>query len=61
MKKQGQKTIIKSLSLRDLLPDDQNYITYDGSLTTPSCDEIVTWIVINKPLSITKEQVKILF
>ncbi|KAH9416414.1 Carbonic anhydrase- protein 10 [Dermatophagoides pteronyssinus] len=56
----GQKTIIKSLSLRDLLPDDQNYITYDGSLTTPSCDEIVTWIVINKPLSITKEQLQAL-
>nr|XP_046918388.1 carbonic anhydrase-related protein 10-like [Dermatophagoides farinae] len=54
----GQKTAIKSLSLRELLPDDQNYVTYDGSLTTPSCDEVVTWIVINKPLSITKEQLQ---
>ncbi|KAF7488296.1 Carbonic anhydrase-related protein 10 [Sarcoptes scabiei] len=54
----GQKASLKSFSLRDLFPDDQNYLTYEGSLTTPSCDESITWIIINKPLSITKNQIQ---
>lgn len=32
-------------------------MTYDGSLTMPSCDETVTWIILNKPIYITKQQV----
>ncbi|UXI17101.1 transcription elongation factor b polypeptide 1 [Sarcoptes scabiei] len=49
----GQKASLKSFSLRDLFPDDQNYLTYEGSLTTPSCDESITWIIINKVFDIT--------
>ena len=25
---------------------------YEGSLTTPSCDEIVQWVVMDKPLHV---------
>jgi len=32
------------------------YYTYDGSLTTPSCDETVKWFVMKRPLGITKHQ-----
>ncbi|KAI2801050.1 Carbonic anhydrase- protein 10 [Blomia tropicalis] len=56
IKYRGQRVTLKSLSLRELIQDEQSYITYEGSLTRPSCEEVVTWIVINKPLFITKEQ-----
>ena len=34
-----------------------NYWTYAGSLTTPNCSEAVTWIVAEKSIRITDEQV----
>jgi carbonic anhydrase len=50
----GQNVTLKSLSIRDLVPDDQSYMTYEGSLTMPACSETVTWIIINKVLSFLK-------
>lgn len=45
-------------SIYDLLPDTKNYITYEGSLTRPGCQESVTWIIMNKPVYVKKSQVK---
>ena len=33
-------------------------MTYSGSLTQPGCKETVTWIIYNKPLYISGNQVK---
>ncbi|XP_076352218.1 carbonic anhydrase-related protein 10-like [Tachypleus tridentatus] len=52
----GQKAVLKSLSVRELLPDTHFYTTYEGSLTMPGCHETVTWLVMNKPLYITIQQ-----
>ncbi|KAJ0177589.1 hypothetical protein K1T71_006462 [Dendrolimus kikuchii] len=41
-------------------PDPQSYYTYHGSLTTPNCQEVVTWIVMDKPLMISDSQYKML-
>lgn len=40
----------------DLLPANRSYFTYSGSLTTPPCSEIVTWIVMEKPVFASEEQ-----
>lgn len=47
-----------SLDLFDLLPAKvSHYFRYPGSLTTPSCDEIVEWFVIDSPvLEISQDQ-----
>jgi carbonic anhydrase len=41
----------------DLLPSDKAYFTYPGSLTTPPCSEIVTWIVMKNPVTASKAQI----
>lgn len=48
---------VNKLSVRGLLPDTDYYMTYDGSTTAPACYETVTWIIVNKPIYITKQQV----
>ncbi|KAG8237364.1 hypothetical protein J437_LFUL017492, partial [Ladona fulva] len=40
------------------IPFSRNYVSYLGSLTTPPCSEIVTWIVNLKPLGVSKTQVR---
>ncbi|XP_030023117.1 carbonic anhydrase [Manduca sexta] len=46
-----------SIDLTRLLsPDPQSYYTYHGSLTTPLCQEAVTWIVMDKPITISDDQ-----
>ncbi|KAK0418366.1 hypothetical protein QR680_013523 [Steinernema hermaphroditum] len=36
-----------------LMPKTTEFVTYDGSMTSPGCHETVTWIVFNKPIYIT--------
>ncbi|XP_074600135.1 carbonic anhydrase-related protein 10-like isoform X2 [Brevipalpus obovatus] len=56
----GQNITIKSISIRDLIPDLAHFMTYEGSLTIPLCQETITWIIINKPTTISKQQLHIL-
>lgn len=49
---------IKRFVVRELLPDTKYYMTYDGSTTIPACHETTTWIILNKPIYITKQQVR---
>ena len=46
-----------TLNIADILPNQRGYYTYEGSLTTPGCAEIVTWFVLKTPVSVSKEQV----
>jgi len=44
-------------ALFDLLPNDFiHYFTYDGSLTTPPCSEVVTWIDLKTPVTLSHDQ-----
>jgi len=37
----------------------RGYFTYNGSFTTPGCNEVVTWVNFKKPLKISKYQLAI--
>jgi len=36
------------------------YYTYPGSLTTPTCDETVSWFIFKTPLGITSQQLSVM-
>ena len=54
----GQSVNITHISVQGLLPDTSQFMTYEGSTTMPGCHETVTWIVLNKPIYITKAEVR---
>ncbi|TAN62687.1 carbonic anhydrase family protein [bacterium] len=57
-KKAGDKKELKApINANDLLPKERLYYKYSGSLTTPPCSEIVTWLVIKTPVQMSKAQV----
>lgn len=48
----------QTVELRKLLPDVLNhYFSYEGSLTTPACDEIVSFIIFNNAITISDAQI----
>uniref|UniRef100_A0A182TCS6 Alpha-carbonic anhydrase domain-containing protein n=1 Tax=Anopheles maculatus TaxID=74869 RepID=A0A182TCS6_9DIPT len=53
----GSSTPIRHISLRSLLPNTEQYMTYEGSTTHPGCWESTVWIILNKPIYITKQEV----
>jgi Eukaryotic-type carbonic anhydrase len=53
----GSSTQIRHLSLKSLLPNTDQYMTYEGSTTYPGCYESTVWIILNKPIYITKQEV----
>ncbi|MBX0310931.1 MAG: carbonic anhydrase family protein [Sulfurihydrogenibium sp.] len=55
---EGEKILDENLNLNNLMPKDKRYITYSDSLTTPPCTEGVRWIVLKKPISISKQQLE---
>ena len=46
------------VQLDELLPATSDYVTYDGSLTQPGCQETVTWLLLNKPVYVTQRHVR---
>jgi carbonic anhydrase len=40
-----------------LLPGELDYWTYEGSLTTPPCSEIVDWMVAVQPIEVAKTDI----
>lgn len=47
-----------SITLASLLPKNIDvFYTYKGSLTTPPCNEVVTWVIFPKPVPISFTQV----
>ncbi|TMS35901.1 hypothetical protein L596_003193 [Steinernema carpocapsae] len=53
------KTTLNKFNAFGLLPKTSNYVTYEGSLTFPGCYETVTWVIMNNPIYITKEDLQI--
>ena len=49
---------IAPFKMKDLLPENTDvFYRYSGSLTTPTCDESVTWTVFHQTIELSKIQV----
>ncbi|MDO8250821.1 MAG: carbonic anhydrase family protein [Rhodoferax sp.] len=47
------------IDMNELLPKDQRYYQFMGSLTTPPCTEGVLWLVLKQPTPVSREQIKL--
>jgi carbonic anhydrase len=47
------------IDMNELLPKDQRYYQFIGSLTTPPCTEGVLWMVLKQPTQISKDQLRL--
>lgn len=54
---EGQSADLRHVSLHGLLPETDHYMTYEGSTTHPGCWETTSWILFNKPIYITRQEV----
>ena len=43
---------VTGLTLSEFLPDDLSYYYYEGSLTTPPCNEVVQWFMLRNPIRV---------
>ncbi len=48
-----------AIDMNELLPKDQRYYQFMGSLTTPPCTEGVLWLVLKQATPISPEQLKL--
>ena len=46
---------VSGLNYSDLLPSSLDYYHYPGSLSTPTCDEVVQWFVLKEPIQVPSE------
>lgn len=47
------------IDMAQLLPQDQRYYQFMGSLTTPPCTEGVLWMVLKQPMTVSREQLRL--
>ena len=47
------------IDMNELLPKDQRYYQFMGSLTTPPCTEGVLWMVLKQPTTVSRDQIRL--
>ena len=55
----GKEKRVEGITINpgDLLPADRGFYRFPGSLTTPICNEVVTWYVMKNPIELSEAQI----
>lgn len=57
----GDTMVIPTFEFEPLLPSNKSaYFRYNGSLTTPNCNEVVTWTVFKEAVEVSEAQMNAL-
>jgi carbonic anhydrase len=59
LEKNSEQGAMTQIDLNLLLPENRQYYTYMGSLTTPPCSEGVLWMVMKNPAAMSREQIQV--
>jgi carbonic anhydrase len=59
LEKNQEQAALSNMDLNLLLPEQRQYYTYMGSLTTPPCSEGVLWMVMKQPAAMSRDQVAV--
>lgn len=59
LEKHTEQPGLSGLDPSQLLPEQRQYVTYMGSLTTPPCTEGVLWMVLKQPVTLSRQQIGI--
>ncbi len=56
----NEEKVVRSVSINaaDLLPHEEDYYHFYGSLTTPPCSEGVNWSVMKTPVEVSEAQIR---
>jgi carbonic anhydrase len=56
----GKENRVEGIKINraDLLPSDRSFYRFPGSLTTPDCNEVVTWYVMKTPIEFSEAQIQ---
>lgn len=57
-KMKAEISVTKPVDIQALLPSDHTLFYYNGSLTTPPCTEGIKWVVLKKPIEMSKVQIQ---
>ncbi|XP_033115426.1 carbonic anhydrase 14-like isoform X2 [Anneissia japonica] len=56
----GNQTAIQVFNLENVFPDDlTKFYRYNGSLTTPGCQESIVWTVFKESISLSNSQIEL--
>ena len=55
--KEKEVEVAQTINAVALLPENKGYYTFAGSLTTPPCNEEVTWYVFKTPVQVSADQI----
>jgi carbonic anhydrase len=56
----GKNATIDNLDMNEYIKNAKNFYHYLGGLTTPNCDEVVNWVVIDKIETMTVDQYSVI-
>ena len=54
-REKGDNVLVSGIQPMDMIPTNLSYYYYQGSLTTPGCNEVVQWFLLRNTINVPEE------